>query len=650
MAQIFLSDLAGLRLYRGEMSMTDSQELLREYVSKHSEAAFEQLVRRYIDLVYSVALRRVNWASQLAQDVAQVVFTDLARKAASLPDNVTLGGWLHHHTCFVASSALRGEQRRVAREKQAFEMNALFASEDSDWKELAPVLDESMDRLEPADRDALVLRFFERRDLRSVGAALGASEDAAQKRVSRALEKLRSLLVARGVTLSLAALGTVLGARAVEAAPHSLAGDVSKSALSAGAAGFVTGALLRLAPPAMLKLALAALVAGLGFAGWAIHRRSSTISTTLPSALAEPAALVDAPQTPAPLLPESASVAPALGSPSSNALHLVLVAADSGKPVPAVQIDYRGFEGEKFSGKTLTATRFGICDVEIPRGSITKLELTTRIDGFADTRLHWEEGQVKAIPFNYTLRLVRPVPIGGRVLDPDGQPVAGAKVGFNHRDDPSNAASPEDHFFSWIQVSTDSNGTWRIDRVASEMLRLLYGGASHPDYVESEFVFLDQNPEAEQKFKNQTFMFHLGRAVTARGTVIDPDGAPIAGAKVLVGKRGSSDSRSAKTQPDGSFVVAGCRPGKSALSAEAEGFAPTTMEVEFSPDSQSFRLTLQRGKLLLLRLLTHSGRPVSKAHVWLDTMNQVPLDSSDSGKVVVQANFDGKPDTGGRTK
>jgi hypothetical protein len=74
------------------------------------------------------------------------------------------------------------------------------------------------------------------------------------------------------------------------------------------------------------------------------------------------------------------------------------------------------------------------------------------------------------------------------------------------------------------------------------------------------------------------------------------------------------------------------------------------MEVEFSPDSQSFRLTLQRGKLLLLRLLTHSGRPVSKAHVWLDTMNQVPLDSSDSGKVVVQANFDGKPDTGGRTK
>src|SRR5580693_5274301 len=123
------------------MSTTESQELLKEYVREHSEAAFEQLVRRYVDLVYSVALRRVNGASQLAQDVSQLVFTDLARKAASLPADVMLGGWLHHHTCFVASSTFRAEQRRLEREKQALEMNALNASSDSDWKQLAPVLD-----------------------------------------------------------------------------------------------------------------------------------------------------------------------------------------------------------------------------------------------------------------------------------------------------------------------------------------------------------------------------------------------------------------------------------------------------------------------------------------------------------------------------
>src|SRR5258708_5278857 len=185
--------------------MSTTQELLRAYVEDHSEMAFEQLVHSYIDLVYSVALRRVGGATLLAEDVAQVVFTDLARKAAALPPDVTLGGWLHRHAGFVAASTMRREQRRHDREKQGVEMNVLEQPSDSDWEQVAPLLDEAIDLLEPADRDAIVLRFFERRDLRSVGAALGATEDAAQKRVSRALEKLRGLLLARGVTSSGAA-------------------------------------------------------------------------------------------------------------------------------------------------------------------------------------------------------------------------------------------------------------------------------------------------------------------------------------------------------------------------------------------------------------------------------------------------------------
>ena len=632
------------------MSTTDSQALLRDYVQKHSEAAFEQLVGRYLDLVYSVALRRVNGASQLAQDVAQLVFTDLARKAASLPADVLLGGWLHHHTCYVASSTVRAEQRRFQREKQALEMNALLASEDSDWQQLAPVLDEAIDRLEPTDRDAIILRFFEQRDLRTVGLRLGASEDAAQKRVSRALEKLRTLLVARGVALSLVALAGILGTRAVQAAPHGLAGEISKTAVSAGATtGLVMGALLKTTSNAVLKVVSAAVVLGAAIATFAVYR-SGSVKSAGPIA-SEPPAAVSPSKLPksADAPPAEAAVAPG-GSPtaSSNALHLVLVAADSGRPVPAVQIDYRGWEGDKFSGKTMRGTRFGICDVEIPRSSITKLELTTRIDGFADTRLHWEEGQAKAIPFNYTLRLVRPVPIGGRVLDPDGQPVAGAKVGFNHQDNPASIGSPEDHRFGWIQVSTDSNGTWRIERIAPEMVRLLHGGASHPDYVESAHVFVGQEQATEQKLKEGTFTFQLGRAVTVRGTVADPEGAPIAGAKVLVGKRGMSDSRSGQTGPDGSFAVVGCRPGKSPLSAEADGYAATTVEEEISADSAPFQLTLQRGKILLLRLVSQSGQPASKAYVWLDTMNQVAINNPDFGKLPVQAEFEGKPDAQGR--
>src|SRR4051812_33060924 len=105
--------------------MTDSRSLLTEYAKSGSEATFHELVRLYIDLVYSTAVRLAGNDADLAKDVAQTVFINLARKARSLPANVMLGGWLHRHTVFVASNVMRGARRRHAREKQAAEMNAI---------------------------------------------------------------------------------------------------------------------------------------------------------------------------------------------------------------------------------------------------------------------------------------------------------------------------------------------------------------------------------------------------------------------------------------------------------------------------------------------------------------------------------------------
>src|SRR5215469_7285487 len=219
------------------MKTTDTQELLQAYARDHSEPAFQELVSRYVDLVYSTALRRVTGDTLLAEDVTQEVFTDLARKASSLPADVMLGGWLHRHTGFVAATAMRGEHRRRERERQAVEMNALNQPSDADWEQLAPVLDNALDELEPPDRDALVLRFFERLDLRKVGAALGVGDDAAQKRVSRALEKLRAVLVKRGsITLPVTALSLILGTHSVHAAPAGLGTRIGKAAFE-GAAG-----------------------------------------------------------------------------------------------------------------------------------------------------------------------------------------------------------------------------------------------------------------------------------------------------------------------------------------------------------------------------------------------------------------------------
>src|SRR5882724_6027970 len=216
--------------------MTDSQQLLAEYVRTGSDAAFRELVTRYVDLVYSTALRLVNGDTHRAEDVAQTVFIDLARLARTLSNDVMPGGWLHRHTCFVAANTMRGERRRQSRERQAVEMNALHNDSGPDYAPVAPILDEAIDELGEKDRTAILLRFFEQHDFRSVGQALGVNEDAARMRVNRALEKLQDLIKPRGVTTSASALSVVLSANAVQAAPVGLAITISAAAALVGTA------------------------------------------------------------------------------------------------------------------------------------------------------------------------------------------------------------------------------------------------------------------------------------------------------------------------------------------------------------------------------------------------------------------------------
>ena len=217
--------------------MTDSHTLLASYARTGSESAFRELVSRYLDLVYSTAYRLVGGDAESAQDVAQTVFLALANKAGTLPKDVMLGGWLHQHTRFVAGELMRTERRRQLRERQAAEMNAIEDHSESNLAQVAPVLDEAIGQLDAEDRTAILLRFFERNDFRSVGEAIGSSEDAARKRVDRALDKLHVLLKHRGATLSAAGLGTALATEAVTAAPVGLAGNVAGAALASAAAG-----------------------------------------------------------------------------------------------------------------------------------------------------------------------------------------------------------------------------------------------------------------------------------------------------------------------------------------------------------------------------------------------------------------------------
>jgi uncharacterized protein (TIGR03435 family) len=215
---------------------TDDMALVRQYAAHQSESAFATLVSRHTNLVYSASLRLVR-DPQLAEEVTQGTFIILAQKAASLGEKTILPSWLYRTAGFVSRSALKREYRRLQREQEAYMQSTLNeADPNAAWKQISPLLEEAMLRLGQADRDALVLRFFEGRSLHEVGAALGASEDAAKKRVNRAVEKLRGFFSKRGVVFSAAALTEAISANSVQAAPAVLAKSVAAVVLAKGAA------------------------------------------------------------------------------------------------------------------------------------------------------------------------------------------------------------------------------------------------------------------------------------------------------------------------------------------------------------------------------------------------------------------------------
>ncbi len=212
------------------MAETDDMELLREYAMRHSEEAFATLVSRHIDLVYAAALRHTRNHHQ-AQEVTQAVFVVLARKAGSLSPRTVLAGWLFQTARLTAANHVRGEIRRVRREQEACMQSEPNASTEESWQHVTPILNEIIGDLREKDRDAIVLRFFQGKNYRQVGTALGASEEAAQMRVGRALEKIRKMFARRGVVLSAATLAGAIAAQGVKAAPVGLAATVAAGAI-----------------------------------------------------------------------------------------------------------------------------------------------------------------------------------------------------------------------------------------------------------------------------------------------------------------------------------------------------------------------------------------------------------------------------------
>lgn len=466
----------------------EDRRLLRRFVEENSQEAFAALTARHLGLVYSVCRRELDDAD-LAEDVTQAVFLILARKAPSLRREVVLSGWLFQTARFAARNARTQARRRAAYEQkaaEAMEQQQSEPAEGSAWAEIEPLLNQSLAALKDAERQGVLLRFFQQMTFAEIGASLGLSEEAARKRVTRALDKMRRFLDARGVIVPGVALSALLSAHAARAVPVRLAGAVAATLAGAAPAhvSLITGGILH--SMKIIKLKVAAGAAALlvtGAVAYAVARGGPT----KPSA-AKPISL-DALINEGP--PLSGMKAPGPKDAARNVVLAGKIRYEDGRPAGGVRLAAQ--IQSKLLDDILDASkkRLGLSDSQPYRWSDQEREesgnnaVTTPGGTYTlpvgsgvpynvmvfDTTGKWVAQAIEGAsgPRNSTVKLpdlvlTRGAIVTGTVMDGRGRPVPGVMVGSYGPHRP--ASSP-----GFISVTADQHGQYRL-RVAPGVSRI----------------------------------------------------------------------------------------------------------------------------------------------------------------------------------
>ncbi|HKQ39323.1 MAG TPA: sigma-70 family RNA polymerase sigma factor, partial [Verrucomicrobiae bacterium] len=583
----------------------DDWELIQQF-RKGSDGAFGELVKRYVNMVYSSALRQVG-QPQLAEEVSQAVFLLLARKATSFRSSVILAGWLFRTTRFIASRTLRSETRRKTREQEAFQMQQDLSSPDNSWRTLAPVIDEALDDLNEADRNAVLLRFMDDKTFRDTGAALGVSEDAAKKRVTRALDKLREFFRRRGFAISTVALAGALAQNLTSAAPAGLPEQISLAAAKLSPTAVGTW------PWTLFKITAGLAVLGIALT-WMMflskpNRAETSKSLSAVSQTVNTAA-------------SRRSVAAQRANQGAG-LKLRVVDAETGLGIPAARVltDY-WHEQPMQMGPMLFTDADGFCQVPLPPG-LVRLDIAALVDWYVYRCVMFREQTVWPVPAEFTLKLEPAVSIGGWVRDERGGPVAGADI-FLHLGSLGDNSSIETRFegLGFMEdvalATTDRNGQWAC-AVVPRGYKQFSIGVRHKENLGESFQTDAQSPSGiamADLWAGKAVLTLKGRKpLSIFGRVIDQQGRPISGAKVKAGLW--QDRLTTITDSNGSFTLTRLTAGTNGVTAAARGFAPERVMVNLVSNTGQLEIQLKPGNLLRVRVVDETKAPVDGATVAL---------------------------------
>lgn len=642
-----------------QMNLTDDLELLRQFSNTRSEELFSTLVRRYAALSYSVGLR-ITGSSEAASDITQRVFLALFKRlpeviaaverARSTPgSSASLSAWFHRAARYESLDYIRSENRRRTREKVAMELHAQNVA--NDWSSIRPVLDEALDSLDGPEREAILIRYFEETSFRDLGLRLGISEDAAQKRVRRALDRLREILQRKGVATTVASLAASLASQAIVALPPGLLRSITLATMREAIRPTRSAplSLTNQLPSLRLLLPIGGAVAVLLTFIFVVSQQSTLEQTT--AQLAPPFQQQSQQGLNLNRSIITDNITPPAPSPvPSSEISIRVVASDTGLPLQhvfgSVSATMDGLRAHSLPHFNTDAN--GQATVHFTN-NIFGLSIELSLDGYASTRLAWKPARGQIIPREYTLRMVSAPLIGGYVVDESGDPVGDVWIQFNLKDKFDGPIGEVESVLCAFapQVRTDSTGYFETKRIAREILAEMEIAPWRTDFLSHGWLPVSNVVNGVEQLLARNFVMTLKRGLEIRGKVVDLFNNPLPGIYVTFGSY-YSNQRASTSSLSGDFILNGCTLGTNIISAFNYRHGAGFRIINVTSNTDPVLIKMQLFRTLNLKTVDSGGAPVPNVKVtWQSVDAQGKTSNEFPGNPTPQYSFSGFTDHNG---